>query len=140
MPTRVPTAVKNPCHVICNGRLSRGTSHLKRVGSMLIGMGQSSSGRDNSIVGLFDRFKRQPEPPVVWHVYREGNDLVADDGRGGTYRVQLVRAESVRIVPITGGNPHAGAAGGYQVAIRRADGDAPIGKPSQDWRPARDLA
>jgi len=91
-------------------------------------------------VGLFDRFKRKPEPPVVWHVYREGNDLIADDGKGGTFRVALVRAESVRIVPMTGGNPHAGAAGGYQVAVRSANGDAPIGKPSQDWRLAHDLA
>jgi len=91
-------------------------------------------------VGLFDRFKRKPEPPVVWHVYREGNDLVADDGRGGTFRVPLGRAQSVRIVPMTGGNPHAGATGGYQVAVRGANGDAPIGKPTSDWRAARDLA
>src|SRR5882762_2999498 len=79
MPTSVPTAVKNPCQVICSGRLSRGTSHLKRVGSMLIGMGQSSSARDNSIVGLFDWLKRTPPKPVTWHVYREAGDVVADD-------------------------------------------------------------
>ena len=91
-------------------------------------------------MGLFDRFKRKPEPPLTWHVYREGQDLVAEDGRGGVFRVALVRAESVRIVPMTGGNPHAGATGGYQVALRGANGDAPIGKPTQDWRAARELA
>jgi hypothetical protein len=30
--------------------------------------------------------------------------------------------------------------GGYQVALSHSAGDAPIGKPIQDWRVARDLA
>jgi hypothetical protein len=94
-------------------------------------------------VGLFDRLKRKPQPappPITWHVYREGTDLVADDGRGNTYRAALSRARGVRVVPLTGGNPHGGTGGGYQVAIAYADGDAPIGKPSNDWRAARELA
>ena len=91
-------------------------------------------------MGLFDRFKRKIQPPIVWHVFREGNDVVADDGHGGTFRVPLTRAVSVRIVPMTGGNTHGGPAPGYQVAVRRSDGDLPIGKPTPDWRPARDLA
>src|SRR5438552_698655 len=104
------------------------------------GMGASSSARDNSIVGLFDWLKRTPAA-ISWHVYREGADVVADDGRGGTYRVALAGARSVRIVPLTGGNPHSSqAVGGYQVAVQRSDGDVPIGKPSQDWRLARELA
>ena len=91
-------------------------------------------------MGLFDWLKRTPPPPLVWHVYREGGDVVAEDGRGGSYRVPLSGARSVRIVPLTGGNPHGGSGMGYQVAIERVDGDAPIGKPTRDWRPARDLA
>lgn len=95
-------------------------------------------------MGVFDWLKRQrPGAPaaVTWHVYRESDDVVADDGRGGTYRVALARARSVRIVPLTGGNPHSNQAmGGYQVAVQRADGDVPVGKPTQDWRAARDLA
>jgi hypothetical protein len=93
-------------------------------------------------VGLFDwlRRKREPAPPLVWHVFRDGQDIVADDGHGGSYRVALFRARGVRIVPLTGGNPHGGAGRGYQVAIQRDDGDAPVGKPMSDWRPARELA
>jgi hypothetical protein len=34
IPTRVPTAVKKPCHVIWTGM----PSHFRRVGSMLIAM------------------------------------------------------------------------------------------------------
>jgi hypothetical protein len=46
----------------------------------------------------------------------------------------------VRVVPLTGGNPHAGGATGYQVAVQYEDGDVPIGTPTMDWRPARELA
>ncbi len=88
-------------------------------------------------MGLFDRFKRSPPAPVTWHVYIDGADLVADNGTA-TFRVGRARARAVRIVPLTGGNPHT-PGGGYQVAIACADGDAPVGSPSQDWRPARDL-
>jgi hypothetical protein len=91
-------------------------------------------------VGLFDWLKRTPPQPITWHVYREGSDVVADDGRGGSYRVALSGARGVRIVPLTRGNQHGGAGLGYQVAVQRTDGDAPIGKPTQDWRPARELA
>ena len=95
-------------------------------------------------MALFDWLKRgRGDTPVAlaWHVYRTGGDLVADDNRGGTFRVALSGARSVRIVPLTGGNQHGGARmGGYQVAIQRLDGDAPIGKPTRDWRPARELA
>jgi hypothetical protein len=93
-------------------------------------------------VGLFDwlRRKGQPAPALVWRVYREGGEVVADDGRGGSYRVAVSGARGVRIVPLTGGNPHGGAGQGYQVALQRAEGDAPVGKPMQDWRAARELA
>jgi len=91
-------------------------------------------------VGVFDRFKRKPESPPEWNVYREGGEVVADDGRGGTYRVELRGARSVRIVPLTHGNPHSGSGMGYQVAVRLDSGDAPVGKPSMDWRAARELA
>ena len=73
-------------------------------------------------------------------VYREGSDVVADDGQGHSFRAPLGRARAVRIVPLTGGQPHGGTLGGYQVAIATADGDAAIAKPLQDWRAAHDLA
>ncbi|HEY3064034.1 MAG TPA: hypothetical protein VGL99_34110 [Chloroflexota bacterium] len=93
-------------------------------------------------MSLFDwlRRKREPAPPLVWHVYRDAHDIVAEDGRGGSYRVALSGARGVRIVPLTGGNPHAGVGQGYQVAIQRVDGDAAVGKPMLDWRLARELA
>jgi hypothetical protein len=76
----------------------------------------------------------------VWNVYREAGDVVAEDGRGATYRVPLTGARSVRVVPLTGGDHHAGSRGGWQVALARADGDVLVGTPLSDWRPARDLA
>jgi hypothetical protein len=76
---------------------------------------------------------------VEWHVYREGADIVADAGGGKTYRASLVGAHSVRVVPLTGANPH-GPSGGYQVAMAYEDGDAPVGQPTGDWRAARELA
>ena len=79
--------------------------------------------------------------PVVWNVYREGHEIVAEDGRGGVFRVSLDGARSVRIVPLTGGNQHTDArAGGWQVALAHAGGDVLLGKPMADWRPARELA
>jgi hypothetical protein len=89
-------------------------------------------------VGLFDRLKPKPRPPVVWHVSIEGSDVVADDG-SSSVRVGRARARAVRIVPLSGGNPHA-PGGGYQVAIACVDGDAPVGKPTPDWRAAHALA
>jgi hypothetical protein len=95
-------------------------------------------------VALFDwlrRSGRQADPPATWNVYREGGDLVAEDGRGSVFRASLNGARSVRIVPLTGGNHHAGArGGGWQVALAHATGDVPLGKPLADWRPARELA
>jgi hypothetical protein len=98
---------------------------------------------DNSTVALLDwlrRGARQAEPPRVWNVYREGGDIVADDGRGGVVRASLGGARSVRIVPLTGGNHHAASRGGWQVAIAHTDGDVLFGNPMADWRPARELA
>src|SRR5215207_9912649 len=93
IPMSVPTAVKKPCQVICSGNPN--PSQRKSVGSILIGMppssamGASSSGRDNSIVGLFDWLgrKRQKAPPspLVWSVRREASEVVVEDGRGGVF-------------------------------------------------------
>jgi hypothetical protein len=53
----------------------------------------------------------------------------------------LAGARSVRVVPLTGGNPHGAArAGGWQVALGHTAGDALVGKPMADWRSARELA
>jgi hypothetical protein len=95
-------------------------------------------------VGLFDRLKRRPPdapaPPlaVVWHVYLEGAEIVAENG-STALRVPRANARAVRIVPLMRGNHHA-PGGGYQVAIACADGDAAVGGPIQDWRSARALA
>jgi hypothetical protein len=95
-------------------------------------------------VALFDWLKRSsrpPDPSHVWNVYREGGDIVAEDGRGGVFRASLGGARSVRIVPLTGGNHHAGTrGGGWQVALAHAGGDELFGKPMADWRLARELA
>ncbi len=78
---------------------------------------------------------------MVWNVYREGREVVAEDGRGGLFRASLDGARSVRIVPLTGGNHHTNSGGGgWQVALAHASGDEPLGKPMVDWRPARELA
>ena len=101
------------------------------------------SGRDNSIVGLFDwlsRRPRQPEAPTLWRVYREGGELVVEDGRGATHRVASDGAHSVRVVPLRGGQQHTDIRSGWQVALARADGDVLVGKPMTDWRSAHDLA
>jgi hypothetical protein len=77
---------------------------------------------------------------VAWHVYKEGGDLVAEDGRGGVSRAPLAGARTVRVVPLMGGNHHTGAGAGWQVALARADGDLLLGKPMPDWQSARELA
>jgi len=78
---------------------------------------------------------------MLWNVYREGGEIVAEDGRGGTFRASLDGGRSVRIVPLTGGNHHTqGSGSGWQVAIAHAGGDALLGKPLADWRTARELA
>jgi hypothetical protein len=93
-------------------------------------------------VALFDWLRRsgwQAAPPVVWNVYREGRQVVADDGRGGVFRASLDGARSVRIVPLTGGNHHTRGSG-WQVALAHPSGDELLGKPTADWRMARELA
>ena len=102
-------------------------------------MGPSSSGRDNSTVGLFDWLKRPPPAPLVWHIFREGSEIVADDGRGKRLSVSMHGARFVRVVPLTGGQVH-GQTGGWQVALSRSEGDMLVGAPMADWRSARELA
>jgi hypothetical protein len=98
-------------------------------------------------VGLFDWIGRrggggtgQADQPAAWHVYLDGADVVAEDGRGAAYRAPLAGARSVRVVPLTGGDHHARSRGGWQVALALADGDVLLGKPLSDWQAARDLA
>lgn len=95
-------------------------------------------------MALFDwlrRGGRRADPPAVWNVYREGGDVVADDGQGGVFRASLGSTRSVRIVPLTGGNHHAASHGsGWQVALGQVGGDVPLGKPMADWRAAHELA
>ena len=96
-------------------------------------------------VGILDwlgGLRRGGTPPPSWQVRTEAGEVVVEDGRGKVYRCPLAGARAVRVVPLTGGNPHAGpaAGGGWQVAIRREDGDVLIGSATADWRPARGLA
>ena len=65
---------------------------------------------------------------------------MAEDGRGAINRVPLAGARTVRVVPLTGGDHHAGPGAGWQVALSRADGDVLLGKPMPDWQSARELA
>lgn len=90
-------------------------------------------------MGLFDWLRRKPPEPVVWHIYTEGGDIVAFDGKQ-TYRAPRSSARNVRIVPPGGHQQGAAGMVGYQVAIACVDGDVPVGKPTPDWRPARELA
>ena len=100
-----------------------------------------------TVVGLFDwigqrrRGTRAADSPrLAWHVYRDGGDVVAEDGRGAINRVPLAGARAVRVVPLTGGDHHAGPGAGWQVTLARAEGDVLLGKPLADWRAARELA
>jgi hypothetical protein len=90
-------------------------------------------------VGLFDWLRRKPPEPVVWRIYLDGGDLVADNGKA-TFKVPRARARAVRIVPPGGHQQGAGGTPGYQVAVACVDSDIPVGKPTLDWRPARELA
>lgn len=97
-------------------------------------------------MGLFDWIGRrrggrlgQADQAATWHVYRDGADLVAEDGKGAAYRAPLGAVRSIRVVPMTGGDHHR-ATNGWQVALARADGDLLLGKPSPDWQTARELA
>jgi hypothetical protein len=83
--------------------------------------------------------RRQPPQPIAWQVHRDGDNVVAEDGRGGVFRAALGGARSVRIVPLSAGSHHA-ATSGWQVALAHADGDALLGTAVADWRSARDLA
>src|SRR5438128_1759539 len=50
------------------------------------------SGRDNSSVGLFEWLSRRPQQPetqTVWHVRREGDEVVVEDGRGAEFRATV---------------------------------------------------
>jgi len=95
-------------------------------------------------VGLFDWLGRgrrgQPVAPITWHVYRDGADIVVEDGRGWSTRVPRGGARSVRVVPLAGGNHHRESRGGWQVALSRSEGDVLVGNPFGDWRTARQLA
>ena len=95
-------------------------------------------------MGIFDRFRRrhepaEPEPQPVWQVRLDGSEVVADDGRGKSYRCSIGGVRWVRVVPLMVGGHH-GAAGQWQVALRRDDGDVLVGPAHTDWRPARALA
>jgi hypothetical protein len=97
-------------------------------------------------VGVFDwirgrRGSRPADSPrVVWHVYTDGGEVVAEDGHGVANRAPTAGVRSVRVVPLTGGDHHARAGAGWQVALARADGDVLLGKPMPDWESARELA
>jgi hypothetical protein len=98
-------------------------------------------------VGVFDWIGRRrrggagaDSPGATWRVYADGADIVAEDGRGSVYRAPLGGARNVRIVPLTGGDHHARAGAGWQVALGRPEGDVLLGKPMPDWQAARELA
>jgi hypothetical protein len=94
-------------------------------------------------VGLFDwlgRGRREPEPPLVWQVRLEADEVVVEDGRGASYRANTTGARSVRVVPMTRGSSHTPTTTGWQVALAHTAGDVPIGKPLAQWQAAWDLA
>jgi hypothetical protein len=84
--------------------------------------------------------RTEPAPSPTWRVYREAGEVVIDDGRGKSDRYPVTFARSVRVVPLTGGQHHAGAGRGWQVTLSSGDGDMLVGKPVADWRSARELA
>jgi hypothetical protein len=97
-------------------------------------------------VGVFDWIGRRRRghaadaPRATWQVRVEGSELVVEDSRGAAHRASLSGVRNVRVVPLTGGDHHARAGPGWQVALGRADGDILLGKPTSDWQIARDLA
>ena len=70
----------------------------------------------------------------------EGGEVVVRDSQGKESRYPRSGARSVRVVPLTGGDHHSRAGAGWQVTLRRDDGDVLVGKPQADWRAARALA
>jgi len=116
-------------------------------------MGPAPSRAIITVEVVFDWLKRRrppgqekpgetaPETGPVWHVYLDAGTVVAEDGRSGTRRAPLAGADRVRVVPLTGGNHHAGAqSGGWQVTLASAEGDVLLGAPLRDWQTARELA
>jgi hypothetical protein len=73
-------------------------------------------------------------------VRTEGGEVVVQDSQGKESRYPRSGARSVRVVPLTGGDHHSRAGAGWQVTLRRDDGDVLVGDPFADWRPARELA
>jgi hypothetical protein len=94
-------------------------------------------------VGLFDWLSRppgQPDAPSVWHVHREGDEVVVEDGRGAEFRASVNGARGVRVVPLRAGQNNTDLRSGWQVALAHSDGDALVGQPMADWRSAHELA
>ena len=86
-------------------------------------------------MGFRDWFRRRPAEVPTWDVRTDGSEVVINASR-----YPLVGVRCVRVVPLTGGNPHGGSGRGWQVTLHRDDGDVLIDKAQQDWRPARELA
>lgn len=121
---------------------------------MLMGMAATSAGigtasdlgRDNNTVGLSDwlsrtRRRSERQPALTWTVVREGSDVVVEPSRGAPLRLSLGGVRAVRIVPLSRGQQHmTQQTGGWQVTLRRDDGDLLVGEPFADWQPARALA
>jgi hypothetical protein len=93
-------------------------------------------------MGLLDWLGRrgQTAAPRDWQVRVDGDEVLVEDGRR-SYHFTLGGARFVRVVPL-GVGQHGGssASPGWQVAIRKDDGDVPIGQPFGAWQHARDLA
>jgi hypothetical protein len=85
-------------------------------------------------VGIREWLGSRRAAPTTWQVHVDNGDVVID-GR----RYPLAAAQSVRVVPLTGGTHHSGASG-WQVTLERDDGDVLIGSAMPDWQPARALA
>jgi hypothetical protein len=93
-------------------------------------------------MGLFDWLGRRGQPPEApaWEMRVEGGEVIVEDGKR-IYRFSKAGARSVRIVPLGAGGQHAAGGGpGWQVAVRKTDGDVPIGRPLGSWQHARALA
>lgn len=83
--------------------------------------------------------RSRPEP-LTWRVARESDSLYVEPSRGQPLRLPLAGVRAVRIVPLTGGDHHMQARGGWQVTLQRPDGDVLVGASLQDWQQARALA